>query len=274
MKLPSRSSSHSIETTALNIIRNKLGGEFLIRQQDDRDYGIDIQVERFDGETPTGDIFLAQIKGTERPFSEPVSIANFPVMTLNYACLFSAPFFLFYTSTSTKQTKFIWLQKYVEFHLKPNHSKFKNQETITIKFPENNNLEANIDKILEIVKEEKLIKVAHAFIMPYRRLLHAHEQLKKSNTSFVHAAIHAVTKISASGALDARVEISKHPMFEFDVAATLEHLHLIKKSMVLSETDQRRLAELLLPLKFIELGFLNNDLNELSNIFLLNDPPY
>jgi hypothetical protein len=204
MKLPSRSPSHNIETTALNLIRNTFGGEFLIREQDDRDYGIDIHIERFDGATPTGDVFLAQIKGTEKPFSEPVSIANFPVMTLNYACLFSAPLFLFYTSTSTKQTKFIWLQKYVEFHLKPNHSKFQNQETITIKFPENNNLENNIDKILGIVQEEKLIKVAHAFIMPYRRLLNAHEQLKNSNVSFVHAAIHAVTKISTSGALDAR----------------------------------------------------------------------
>jgi hypothetical protein len=195
-------------------------------------------------------------------------------MTLNYASLFSVPFFLFYTSTSTNKTKFIWLQKYVESHLKPNHSTFQDQETITIKFPENNNLENNIDKILEIVQEEKLIKVAHAFIVPYRRLLHAYEQLKKSNVSFVHAAIHAVTKISASGALDARPEISRHPMFEFNVAATLEQLHSIKKSKVFSETDQRKLKALLLPLKLIEFSFLNNDLNELSNIFLLNDPPY
>jgi hypothetical protein len=63
-------------------------------------------------------------------------------------------------------------------------------------------------------------------------------------------------------------------MLEFNVAATLEQLKLIKESKVFSETSQKRLEELLFPLRFIESSFLNNDLNELSNIFLLNDPPY
>jgi hypothetical protein len=62
---------------------------------EERDYGIDLQLERFDSDDATGDFIFVQVKGTDKAFKENVQLSGFPVDTVNYALMFDVPFFLF-----------------------------------------------------------------------------------------------------------------------------------------------------------------------------------
>lgn len=272
MTLPIRSQSHRIDTKAINHIRTTLEPDFLVRNQEERDYGVDLHIERCASNTLTGDVFYAQVKGTEELFEEDVTLKGFPVKTIAYACLFAIPFFIFYTSTSSKTTKFLWVQKYVEFHLNRQNRRFREQESVSIKFPRENTLENNVEKIVAIVQEEKLIKVAHAFLMPYRRLLFACDQLPENVSVQASLCMHEIVKIFDSGALSAR-EVYNKPPFKFDVKATIAHLQAIQAKNSYTDEDRENLSRLLFPLKFVEQGLLSTDKVEVAGL-LFGQTPY
>lgn len=139
---PQRVDAHRVDTQAFRTLLNHLDVDWLVRSMEDRDYGIDLQLEIFDGLSPTGVLIFAQLKGTEKSFSEEDSF-QFPVKTLLYAELFSTPFFLFRTSISDKKTRFIWLQKFIETKLDDASPQWRTQETVKISMPEDNDLVAN-----------------------------------------------------------------------------------------------------------------------------------
>ncbi|WP_162557243.1 DUF4365 domain-containing protein, partial [Proteus mirabilis] len=133
-----RSQSHFVETEAIKIVHNQIPSKnWVLRSIGERDYGSDFMIELFDNKESTGDCFFVQSKGTEKTFTEDVKI-SFPVNTIKYAMLFNVPFFLFYTSITSKQTKFIWLQKYTNLVL--NEKNWEDKKSITIYFPEENDL--------------------------------------------------------------------------------------------------------------------------------------
>lgn len=136
MSLPKRTREHRVDEKAVSMIGGMLVDDWLVRSQEGRDYGIDLQMERYDGERPTGDFIFVQVKGTEAAFSsENEKLSGFPVKTVNYAMLFSVPFFVFYASVSSRRVKFVWLQKYVEFVLEKTRSGWRDQESVTLEFP-------------------------------------------------------------------------------------------------------------------------------------------
>lgn len=273
-QLPKRSSSHKTETKAVDQVKHALGENFLFRQQTERDYGIDAHIERFEDEYPTGDVLYAQIKGTNKNFDSTVKYENFPVKTLNYASLFSIPFFIFYASTTSKKTKFLWIQKYIDSHLKKNKSNFENQETLTIEFPEENNLEDNSEKLINIIQQEKHIRVGLKFLTHYRRLCNAYEDLKKGKIEALQVCIREIMEIMKSEALHARVDYNEFELTRFDIEAVAHLLNDIEKSNNINENQIKSLDRLLFPLKFVELDFLNLDATEKMNSWLFKSPPY
>jgi hypothetical protein len=126
----------------------------------------------------TGDFIFVQVKGTDDAFKEKVQLSGFPVDTVNYALMFDVPFFLFHTSNTSKQTKFVWLQKYVEARLEKDTPKWRSQDSVTIYLPEENDLQSNDSKIVKIIKRDKLRKVGVKFLAIYESLvLHSEASL-------------------------------------------------------------------------------------------------
>ncbi|HDO1323228.1 TPA: DUF4365 domain-containing protein [Aeromonas veronii] len=184
MNIPKRSKSHLIDEKSVHLIRGELIDNWVVRDVQGRDYGIDLQLERFDAGEPTGDFIFVQVKGTEKEFDENVALKNFPVKTINYALLFSVPFFVFYTSVSSRKTKYIWLQKYVDSILDYENKSWREQDTVTLKFPNENDIGVNMEKIISISHLDKKIKVAHKCVMWCERYIYSYEKLKEGNASF------------------------------------------------------------------------------------------
>ena len=107
-----RSKEHIIDTKAIRTVIAQLDHNWLIRNLDERDYGIDLTLERFDGEFPTGDFILLQVKGTNTRFSKDVKLSGYPVKNIQYSLLFNIPFFALHVSNPSNKAFFVWLQKW------------------------------------------------------------------------------------------------------------------------------------------------------------------
>jgi len=144
MLLPERTETHRTETKAVRHIISTISSNWLIRSLDERDYGIDLMFEIFGDRYPTGRIAFVQSKGTKKNFSynkRGEAILNeFPVKTIAYALRLIDPLFVFYTSLADSKTMFIWLQHYTDTKLADTTPKWVEQETVTLYFPECNNL--------------------------------------------------------------------------------------------------------------------------------------
>lgn len=67
---PRRTETHRIDTQAVRVVRSKLTPDWVERSVEDRDYGIDMMLEAFDGDQPTGILILLQIKGHAGRFGD------------------------------------------------------------------------------------------------------------------------------------------------------------------------------------------------------------
>ncbi|WP_137918340.1 DUF4365 domain-containing protein [Hydrogenophaga sp. 2FB] len=135
---PQRSDTHRIDTDAVRVVRTLLTSDWIERSVEDRDYGIDMMLEAFDGKDPTGTLVLFQIKGHEASFgTEPVTF-SVPVKTLLYARMFQAPFFLVHVSNTDRKAHFVWLQKYIDTRLSADSPRWDRQAHVTIHFPNEN----------------------------------------------------------------------------------------------------------------------------------------
>lgn len=162
-KLPQRGPTHRIDTKALRQIIAQLNEDWIIRNLEERDYGIDMQLELFDGDTPTGYMTLVQVKGTEKPLNAESAVLG--VKTLHYAELFNIPFFLFRTSLADKETEFIWLQKYVATDLQVLNPTWRaNVDSVVIHVPSENILSKNQKKFRDIVTAQGHNAKALAFV--------------------------------------------------------------------------------------------------------------
>jgi hypothetical protein len=148
---PNRTEPHRIDTQAVRVVRTKLTPDWLERGAEDRDYGIDMMLEAFDGNRPTGVLILFQIKGHAASFEQEISMAV-PVKTLLYARMFQTPFFLLTVSVADNRAHFVWLQKYINTRLAIEHKRWERQEHVTVHFPRDNVLdESGLKKIRSLV---------------------------------------------------------------------------------------------------------------------------
>ncbi len=148
-----RTPTHVIDTLAVRQVISAMPADWIVRGLEERDYGIDLTIELYNGESPSGCLALIQVKGKKAAFRSPVKIGNFPTKTLHYAALFPHPFFIFHTSLTSEKTVFVWAQKYIEMQLSNKKSDWGTQGSNTIYFPEENVLEtaqgqAKIERIM------------------------------------------------------------------------------------------------------------------------------
>ena len=150
---PQRSPTHQIDTVAFRRLLSHLQPDWLVRSMEERDYGIDLQLELFDGCNPTGVMAFGQLKGTEKSFEIEPDF-QFPVRTFLYAELFNAPFFLFRTSIADNKTRFIWLQKFIDTELTSKKPAWRTKGKILVSMPEENDLSANPERFIKLARNQ------------------------------------------------------------------------------------------------------------------------
>ena len=196
MTAPKRTDTHRIDTHAVRTLMQHLPEDWLVRSLEERDYGVDLQVEVFKGDTPSGHVAMIQVKGKRDSFGHgSVSLSGFPVRTIEYALLFQAPFFVFHTSVADKKTYFIWLQKYADTKLLKTTKEWRTQDSVTLYFPENNLLETNSAKIENILARNALMKDAFLYFGFVEELQRAIDQIEDGNLDFVGLALEQVRLI-------------------------------------------------------------------------------
>lgn len=134
------------------MVESTLSADWIKRSVDDRDYGIDMMLEAFDGDDPTGVLVLLQVKGREDSFGREDVSMSVPVKTLLYARMFQTPFFLVHASLRDQKAYFVWLQKYINTRLTSDSPRWDRQDHVTIHFPPDNLLdEDGLSKIRDLV---------------------------------------------------------------------------------------------------------------------------
>lgn len=144
-QLPKRTLQHIIDTKAVRTVMHHLPECLLIRGLEERDYGIDLQVEMFDTAIPTGGLAMIQIKGTDKSFKLKKSKNNdkpikfrLKTKTIEYAMLFACPFFLFYVSNPDSTIYFVHIQKYMEINEGGLSGDWRNADAVNFVFPKGN----------------------------------------------------------------------------------------------------------------------------------------
>lgn len=134
MKLPMRIDTHSIEAEAGKIFINSIPSKWIVRETNERDYGIDYYVElvKKSGEV-AGDMVFIQLKGTESldwKINDGKYIATFSGIkqaTLNYWMSMQVPVMFCVADTKNKQLYFVPAKK----SIREQYGKFQTQDSIT-----------------------------------------------------------------------------------------------------------------------------------------------
>lgn len=159
---PQRHPNHRTDTRAVRALLSLLPDDVIIRGLDDTDYGIDLRVELFQGEEPTGNIAWIQVKGTTETFDS-TKEESYQLLkkTIAYAQKFQAPFFLIYASVPDPKTsqckpeiRFVWLQKYLEV---TDYDPNEKTDSKAIRCPVENVLTENsagMEKFLKIIMDQ------------------------------------------------------------------------------------------------------------------------
>jgi hypothetical protein len=153
-----RSASHVIETKSRRIVAGLLPPErFLERDQTERDYGIDLTVECFDGAEPSGALLLLQLKGADvagPPDGASTIRFDLSVKRLLRVERFSTPVLLVWCPVEAPDhcCWFLWLQSYIAVVLDQEKPDWRGQKTIRLHIPIDNRLpdDRRLDRLRHI----------------------------------------------------------------------------------------------------------------------------
>lgn len=168
-RLPQRTETHRIDTLAVRKLFTKLSADWIIRDLSERDYGIDLMLEHYEENLPTGQIIFFQVKGKSGPIEISNEVVRYQISkrTLLYAELFPEPFLLVHTSIDQDSpVYYVWLQKYISHVLDRDRPRWRDEpyDTITIQLPAGNTFESSENKLIAISKSYILLKQSMKFL--------------------------------------------------------------------------------------------------------------
>jgi hypothetical protein len=155
-----RPESHQTDTIARRLVPQAFPAMWEHRELTGRDYGVDMILEIFKEDIPTGCFLSLQIKGTAQIIEENVTEIKFdlPINTLRYSELFISPVLLVFCPINDPQERvfYLWLQKYINVVLNFENPGWKNNSaTVRVSIPINNIVSKDIDKLLWIANNPK-----------------------------------------------------------------------------------------------------------------------
>lgn len=222
-----RTTTHITDTLAVRKIFSALPGNWLVRGLEERDYGIDLSIELFDGENPTGCFSIIQVKGKNKSFGDSdIVLSGFPTKTLKYAQLFPEAFFIFHTSIEDNKTYFVWAQKYIDVRLKKDTPDWAKQESNTINFPRENVLgeAAGNNKIEAIMKTLSAKKDGLEFLYNFEWLKTHWECYKSGEDKLLDQCIDIAKKLRGHSLFYAVYDPVVLGVDFFDLLNSLEYL--------------------------------------------------
>lgn len=177
--LPCRTDAHRTDTLAMKKVSLVLGADLLLRSVDERDYGVDALVERFESAS-AGQFLLFQVKGTTDDINNAkpdISLGGFPRRTALYAEEFVHPFIVAYTSVKNgpadqSPVYYLWLQRYIEYFLEAQDPQWRTdaQTTMTLYMPSTNVVSEDLERIKKIAASSMLDRQAHRVTRATARL--------------------------------------------------------------------------------------------------------
>ncbi len=232
MNLPERVRKHKIETLAVRRVITSVPIDWLIRSLEERDYGIDLMFEIFNESYPTGRIAFVQSKGRDKSFEfadDEIKLGNFPVKTVAYALRLRDPFFVFYTSIDDKKTVFVWLQRYVSLRLAQDSPQWRKQDSVTLYFPQGNDLATNGNKIEDLLRDEQKHDQTFEFLRWSRWLkLHINSVLS-DEYDVAQSALEDIENLKACNAIIEDLLVSPVGENLAEVTVTLQEIAASRK---------------------------------------------
>ncbi|MBY6142133.1 DUF4365 domain-containing protein [Leisingera daeponensis] len=196
---PIRHTNHVIDTRAVRKVISQLDENWLIRGLEERDYGVDLAFEIFRDQLPTGETGLIQVKGAKKSFKKSANL-SFPTKTIEYALLFPQPFFVFHVSLKDNSIRYVWLQRYARLILDANDKGWREQKTVTIKFPEENNFKDGQRKIEGFLKQsicrDEAIKVKFTLDEIYQIWHHQKAFINQCSIEFIESRLEELEQCS------------------------------------------------------------------------------
>lgn len=186
---PKRIDTHRTDTLAVRKLFAALSPDWIIRDLSERDYGIDLMLEYYAGDEPTGQIVFLQVKGTSHSIQTDQGLVKFPLAkkTLLYAERFPEPFLLVHTSTNTSEPiYYAWIQKYISHVLDRDRPLWRTEEDgkININIPAANTFSSNEKRLLEISQSNILQKESLQFLSIFLFWEMEYSELKEGNLEF------------------------------------------------------------------------------------------
>lgn len=255
---PARPATHEIDTMAVRFVERAFSANLIRRDLQDRDYGMDMLVEVFNGQQPTGTLMLLQIKGHAASSASPV-VMQVPVKTLLYARMFGAPFFLITVSLEDEKAHYVWLQKYIATRLPIDSPKWQTQEKVNITFPIENLLDSDgLRRMTALADQHARRSVGQQFLYHFSWLRRHFDEYRTGFSDGIQAAVEHASKLT---------ELSDFADFyaEFVDAFDLDSVH-----RVIQKAAQYRG----LPLDDDDDNFIDEQfsaLDQLQNLFLSGD---
>jgi hypothetical protein len=164
-----RDHNHEIDTEARRLLPLQFPAAWVLRDVV-QDYGIDLEVEPFEGGHSLGDLLLLQIKG----YDGAIAAGNdhtFVMRTngLKYAQRFIVPALLVVQPLQgDKQARYLWLQEYTRLVLDHDKPNWRSQGRVTLVIPATNVLANRLDHLRGLAAiprrtEElgQLVRIAH-----------------------------------------------------------------------------------------------------------------
>lgn len=145
MEYPKRHKNHINESKSWSITKNIIPQEWIIRELNERDYGVDAYLELILNEKGlvSGDVCYIQLKSTEeiKWKDGETKLSKIKKSTINYWLSLPAPVFVFYIDLYLNELYFCSIEKYV----RENYDKYlKNNDTMSLTFYQLNNLREDI----------------------------------------------------------------------------------------------------------------------------------
>lgn len=148
MKFPKRTPQHISETASWKILVEKTPASWLLRDVNERDYGIDAYIELVmnDGDV-TGDLCSVQLKGAEKiKWRKKTKDATFVIepATVNYWMNLPIPVFLILTDNTEKRAFFAP----VKLQVRKDYESYINEEPFTFTIKSENELGNEVGNFL------------------------------------------------------------------------------------------------------------------------------
>lgn len=200
MPTPQRTKNHQIDTLAVRRLLSTLNENWVIRDLSERDYGIDLMVEYFDGDKTTGKTAYFQVKGKGSKITilkdGTISFYDFPVKTLLYAEQFPEPFFLVYLSTlKSEPIYFIWLQHHCRVVLDRDNPGWRDEAEVNLSIPSENDLLTSEKRLLKVASKNVMMKMSMRFLSDYHFWdNHIDELVENENIELRAACIDSVKR--------------------------------------------------------------------------------